>query len=186
MYLGFTGASTSSIRWRLGVHCILWFTSRCHQKRLWIPKAKTCGICLTCQSTLKDLGRDYDAVIRVNSQSGKGGIAYLLESSYNVVLPRRLQIEFSQAVQQVTDEQAKEVTAQDIWALFKENYAAAKDAHYSVKKLSLVGWKWLSSDCTWYEVNGETQIIARWRQWSNFCHSKCTSVADWRIKLWGT
>jgi 2-isopropylmalate synthase len=51
----------------------------------------------------KDLGRDYDAVIRVNSQSGKGGIAYLLESNYNVVLPRRLQIEFSQVVQQHTD-----------------------------------------------------------------------------------
>lgn len=81
----------------------------------------------------KDLGRDYDAVIRVNSQSGKGGIAYLLESNYNVVLPRRLQIEFSQAVQQVTDEQAKEVTAQDIWALFKEHYVATKDAHYSAK-----------------------------------------------------
>ena len=48
----------------------------------------------------KDLGRDYDAVIRVNSQSGKGGIAYLLESNYNVTLPRRLQIEFSQIVQQ--------------------------------------------------------------------------------------
>ncbi len=49
----------------------------------------------------KDLGRDYDAVIRVNSQSGKGGIAYLLEANYNVVLPRRIQIEFSQTVQNV-------------------------------------------------------------------------------------
>jgi 2-isopropylmalate synthase len=59
----------------------------------------------------KDLGRDYDAVIRVNSQSGKGGIAYLLESNYNVVLPRRLQIEFSQIVQQHTDENGTEISA---------------------------------------------------------------------------
>lgn len=59
----------------------------------------------------KDLGRDYDAVIRVNSQSGKGGIAYLLESNYNVVLPRRLQIEFSQVVQQYTDENGTEISA---------------------------------------------------------------------------
>src|SRR5690606_107131 len=57
----------------------------------------------------KDLGRDYDAVIRVNSQSGKGGIAYLLESNYNVVLPRRIQIEFSQIVQQKTDEDGTEI-----------------------------------------------------------------------------
>ena len=107
----------------------------------------------------KDLGRDYDAVIRVNSQSGKGGIAYLLESSYNVVLPRRLQIEFSQAVQQVTDEQAKEVTAQDIWALFKENYVAAKDAHYSAKNYRLSddnGNQVIELDV---EVNGKTQQL---------------------------
>ena len=107
----------------------------------------------------KDLGRDYDAVIRVNSQSGKGGIAYLLESSYNVVLPRRLQIEFSQAVQQVTDEQAKEVTAQDIWALFKENYVAAKDAHYSVKNYRLSDENGCQVIALDIEVNGETQQL---------------------------
>ena len=85
----------------------------------------------------KDLGRDYDAVIRVNSQSGKGGIAYLLESNYNVVLPRRLQIEFSQVVQQVADDEGVEVSAQQIWDLFKTTYVEAKNTHYSAKNYRL-------------------------------------------------
>jgi 2-isopropylmalate synthase len=70
----------------------------------------------------KDLGRSYEAVIRVNSQSGKGGISYLLESEYGLELPRRLQIEFSQAVQAVMDEQGKEVSAADIWQIFQSEY----------------------------------------------------------------
>ena len=70
----------------------------------------------------KDLGRSYDAVIRVNSQSGKGGIAYLLESEYGLELPRRLQIEFSQAVQAVMDDSGKELVAADIWRIFEWEY----------------------------------------------------------------
>ncbi len=70
----------------------------------------------------KDLGRSYDAVIRVNSQSGKGGIAYLLESEYGLELPRRLQIEFSQAVQAVMDDSGKELVAADIWRIFECEY----------------------------------------------------------------
>ncbi len=73
----------------------------------------------------KDLGRSYDAVIRVNSQSGKGGIAYLLESEYGLELPRRLQIEFSQVVQAAMDEEGKELLAADIWAIFEQEYALA-------------------------------------------------------------
>ena len=72
-----------------------------------------------------DLGRSYEAVIRVNSQSGKGGIAYLLESEYGLTLPRRLQIEFSTVVQAVTDASGKEVTAAEIFALFKAQYLDA-------------------------------------------------------------
>ena len=71
----------------------------------------------------KDLGRGYDAVIRVNSQSGKGGIAYLLESEYGLELPRRLQIEFSQVVQAVMDDLGTELTAADIWRIFEREYA---------------------------------------------------------------
>ena len=70
----------------------------------------------------KDLGRSYEAVIRVNSQSGKGGIAYLLESEFGLELPRRLQIEFSQIVQRVMDATGKELTAQDLFALFEKEY----------------------------------------------------------------
>ena len=70
----------------------------------------------------KDLGRSYDAVIRVNSQSGKGGISYLLEHEYGLELPRRLQIEFSRVVQAVTDDTGKEVDAAQIKAIFDREY----------------------------------------------------------------
>lgn len=70
----------------------------------------------------KDLGRSYDAVIRVNSQSGKGGIAYLLEHEYGLELPRRLQIEFSRVVQAVTDDTGKELDAAQIKAIFDAEY----------------------------------------------------------------
>ncbi len=72
-----------------------------------------------------DLGRSYEAVIRVNSQSGKGGIAYLLEAEYGINMPRRLQIEFSQVVQEVTDATGKEVRAEDIWNIFDGEYLQA-------------------------------------------------------------
>lgn len=71
-----------------------------------------------------DVGRNYDAVIRVNSQSGKGGIAYLLEQEYGFELPRRMQIEFSRAVQKVTDETGKESSAADLYHLFEQEYFA--------------------------------------------------------------
>ncbi|QHE86329.1 2-isopropylmalate synthase [Hydrogenophaga sp. BPS33] len=70
----------------------------------------------------KDLGRSYEAVIRVNSQSGKGGMAYLLESEYGLELPRRLQIEFSQVVQRVMDAEGKELSASDLWSIFEREY----------------------------------------------------------------
>ncbi|QUY61195.1 alpha-isopropylmalate synthase regulatory domain-containing protein [Gulosibacter molinativorax] len=69
-----------------------------------------------------DIGRSYDAVIRVNSQSGKGGIAYLLETEYGIDLPRRLQIDLSRHVQQHTDTTGDEVTADDIWNIFASVY----------------------------------------------------------------
>jgi 2-isopropylmalate synthase len=69
-----------------------------------------------------DLGRSYDSVIRVNSQSGKGGIAYLLETEYGIVIPRRLQVEFSREVQKVTDATGTEMSAAAIWALFSATY----------------------------------------------------------------
>ncbi len=75
-----------------------------------------------------DLGRSYDSVIRVNSQSGKGGVAYLMEVDYGVVMPRRLQVEFSGEVQAYTDAHGGEMTAQDIWKLFDATYLHAAQA----------------------------------------------------------
>jgi 2-isopropylmalate synthase len=74
-----------------------------------------------------DIGRDYDAVIRVNSQSGKGGIAYLLHTGYGVELPRPLQIDFSRHVQRATDARGVEVTAAQLWELFEATYLAPAD-----------------------------------------------------------
>ena len=75
-----------------------------------------------------DVGRAYDSVIRVNSQSGKGGVAYLMEAEFGVVMPRRLQVEFSGEVQTHTDAHGGEMTAQDIWTLFDTTYLHAPDA----------------------------------------------------------
>lgn len=74
----------------------------------------------------RDLGRSYDSIIRVNSQSGKGGIAYLLETHYGVVMPRRMQVEFSQVVQRYSDQHGSEVSAQTLWQLFKQHYMAVQ------------------------------------------------------------
>jgi 2-isopropylmalate synthase len=72
-----------------------------------------------------DVGRTYEAVIRVNSQSGKGGIAYLLERECGIRLPRRLQVEFSVVVQEVTDATGMELTGPELWRLFSEKYQCA-------------------------------------------------------------
>ncbi|WP_433445381.1 2-isopropylmalate synthase [Nonomuraea sp. CA-141351] len=81
-----------------------------------------------------DVGRDYQAVIRVNSQSGKGGIAYLLRTRYGLELPRRLQIDFSSVVQRATDGSGEEITAEQLWELFHATYLAAGEAG------ALAGW----------------------------------------------
>jgi 2-isopropylmalate synthase len=73
-----------------------------------------------------DVGRSYDSIIRVNSQSGKGGVAYLLERDYQLVMPRRLQIEFSQVVQAAADITGKELTSQELWDLFSREYLLPK------------------------------------------------------------
>ena len=69
-----------------------------------------------------DVGRSYEAVIRINSQSGKGGVAYLLEKDHGLSMPRRLQIEFSQVIQKIADETGKEISPSTIWKTFQETY----------------------------------------------------------------
>ena len=70
----------------------------------------------------KDVGRSYEAIIRVNSQSGKGGVAYVLKTEHNLELPRRLQIEFSKAIQKIADTEGGEVTPEEIWQAFSDEY----------------------------------------------------------------
>ncbi|MDA1184194.1 MAG: 2-isopropylmalate synthase [Acidobacteria bacterium] len=78
----------------------------------------------------KDIGRSYEAVIRVNSQSGKGGVAYLMKTGHHLDLPRRLQIDFSQAVQRRTDASGGEVSPEELWNIFEDEYLPAADDNW--------------------------------------------------------
>ncbi|MEE1668718.1 MULTISPECIES: 2-isopropylmalate synthase [unclassified Streptomyces] len=75
----------------------------------------------------KDVGRSYEAVIRVNSQSGKGGVAYVLKNDHKLDLPRRMQIEFSRIIQAKTDAEGGEVTPKEIWSVFRDEYLPNPD-----------------------------------------------------------
>ncbi|WOF24673.1 2-isopropylmalate synthase [Microbacterium betulae] len=87
----------------------------------------------------KDLGRSYEAVIRVNSQSGKGGVAYLLKADHSLDLPRKLQIEFSGVVQAKTDAEGGEVTSEQIWSVFQDEYLPASAAEHRWGRFELLG-----------------------------------------------
>ncbi|HEX6957257.1 MAG TPA: 2-isopropylmalate synthase [Ferrovibrio sp.] len=78
-----------------------------------------------------DVGRAYEPVIRINSQSGKGGISYVMEHDYGLELPRRLQIEFSQVIQKIADETGKEISPQLIWTSFEEEYLSQPAGRFS-------------------------------------------------------
>jgi 2-isopropylmalate synthase len=96
-----------------------------------------------------DIGRNYDAVIRVNSQSGKGGIAYLLETEYGVELPRRLQIDLARRVQQHTDTTGNEVTAAGLWTIFDTAYLAEPRGGVQL------------ADCQTSEADATTRVVLR-------------------------
>ncbi|HEX2212147.1 MAG TPA: 2-isopropylmalate synthase, partial [Mycobacterium sp.] len=96
----------------------------------------------------RDVGRTYEAVIRVNSQSGKGGVAYIMKADHGLALPRRLQIEFSQAIQKITDGEGGEVSPKDMWDVFAEEYLAP------VRPLERIRQKVTAS-----EVDGGTDTI---------------------------
>ena len=84
----------------------------------------------------KDIGRSYEAVIRVNSQSGKGGVAYLMKHEHQLDLPRRLQIEFSQVIQSITDSEGGEVSPEAMWHSFEDEYLPAKSNQWGRFKLA--------------------------------------------------
>ena len=95
----------------------------------------------------KDLGRSYEAVIRVNSQSGKGGVAYLLKTDHALDLPRKLQIEFSGVVQAKTDEEGGEMTSDAIWSIFSDEYLPSDDSDAKWGRFELLGTR-TASDMT--------------------------------------
>ena len=103
-----------------------------------------------------DIGRSYEAVIRVNSQSGKGGITYLLEQEYGITLPRRMQIEFSQVVQKETDRLGLEMTAQQIYDLLDNEYLKAVSP-YQLKRHRLQEENGISAVNVEVMAKGETQ-----------------------------
>lgn len=105
----------------------------------------------------KDLGRSYEAVIRVNSQSGKGGVAYLLKSDHALDLPRKLQIEFSGVVQAKTDADGGEVTSDQIWAVFTDEYLPSRDADARWGRFELVATRSTS------EMTGDVELNVRLR-----------------------
>src|SRR5579875_809224 len=105
----------------------------------------------------KDLGRSYEAVIRVNSQSGKGGVAYLLKTDHAIDLPRKLQIEFSHVVQAKTDAEGGEVTSGEIWEIFSDEYLPAADPEAKWGRFEVLGTR-TSSD-----LSGEVVLGVRLR-----------------------
>ena len=90
--------------------------------RPWSGPGRRCGRLPYLPIDPQDVGRTYEDVIRVNSQSGKGGVAYLLKTEQELDLPRRLQIEFTRVIQQITDTTGKEITGQEIWDQFRNHY----------------------------------------------------------------
>jgi len=86
-----------------------------------------------------DIGRSYDAVVRVNSQSGKGGIAYLLETEYGIDLPRRAQIDFARHVQRHSEASGSEVSAETLWAIYQEAYLTNPHPWVSLERLDIEG-----------------------------------------------
>ncbi|AYF96850.1 2-isopropylmalate synthase [Protaetiibacter intestinalis] len=105
----------------------------------------------------KDLGRGYEAVVRVNSQSGKGGVAYLLKTDHALDLPRKLQIEFSGVVQAKTDAEGGEVTSEQIWEIFQDEYLPAAHADDKWGRYELLSTRTAS------ELTGVVSLDIRWR-----------------------
>ncbi|WP_110588994.1 2-isopropylmalate synthase [Microbacterium suaedae] len=105
----------------------------------------------------KDLGRSYEAVIRVNSQSGKGGVAYLLKADHKLDLPRKLQIEFSNVVQEHTDSEGGEVSSDDIWNIFQDEFLPSGAPDTSWGRYELLG------TTTTHVSNGESELRATLR-----------------------
>jgi 2-isopropylmalate synthase len=108
-----------------------------------------------------DLGRSYEAIIRVNSQSGKGGVAYLLETEHGLQLPRGLQVDFARVVQSITDLRGDELTGEDLYAAFRETYLDVVEP-YALRTSTFVGGRLVAqlTDGTTLDGEGNGPIAA--------------------------
>ncbi len=109
----------------------------------------------------KDVGRTYEAVIRINSQSGKGGVAYVMDADYGLKLPRMLQVEFSGVIQKVTDATGKEMASDELWSIFEKEYLDQEGpigfgAYRTVPDAHASEIRRMTAEITW---NGEPRTI---------------------------
>src|SRR5207245_326632 len=104
-----------------------------------------------------DVGRSYEAVIRVNSQSGKGGVAYIMKTEHQLDLPRRLQIEFSQVVQRLTDSEGGEVSPARMWEIFTDEYLPGSAVPWG--RVSLSGYR-TTADATASDNDKQDKLVA--------------------------
>ena len=117
-----------------------------------------------------DLGRSYEAVVRINSQSGKGGVAFLLEKDHGVSLPRRLQISMSQKIQKLADESGKEISSTEIWDMFQNHFLVAKNN----LKLPLLEYARLVVIILLEELRDIVQVLAK-----NYVSDSLESRLNW-------
>ncbi|HLU70943.1 MAG TPA: 2-isopropylmalate synthase [Nonomuraea sp.] len=110
----------------------------------------------------KDIGRTYEAVIRVNSQSGKGGVAYIMKADHHLDLPRRLQIEFSKVVQARTDAEGGEVTPDELFAIFQDEYLPVPGNHWG--RLSLMAHRHDSTVDEKVRINADVRVDGEIRE----------------------
>ncbi len=114
----------------------------------------------------QDLNRSYEAIIRVNSQSGKGGVAYLLKSDYHLDLPRRLQIEFSRVVQELAEVNGGEITSQQLWHAFTDEYLPGEQEHTKWGRLELL------RTASESDMAGEVNLTVQLRDGENVLEEK--------------
>jgi 2-isopropylmalate synthase len=119
-----------------------------------------------------DVGRGYEAVIRVNSQSGKGGISYLLKTGYGLDLPRRLQIEFSRVVQRATDGSGEEITAAELWELFRAEYLDRTGP------VSVTGWRTASTGPARHDFTGFVRVGEDGREYTGSGNGPLDALTD--------
>ncbi len=120
----------------------------------------------------KDVGRNYEAVIRVNSQSGKGGVSYIMQRDHALDLPRRLQIEFSRVIQEHTDTDGGEVEAENIWSIFREEYLSENGP------VAVMAHRSSTTEDGTYRIEADTRVNGEIRELSGTGNGPISAFCD--------